>query len=111
MRYDFPATEFFTATGVDSAATSTALVAANPDRVGLIIENVSTAILYVKFGGGTAANTKTGCNIAIPANSRYVETGPVYQGALSGIWASANGYCVVTELESAGTAASLGSLG
>lgn len=110
MRYDFPASEFFTATGVDSSASSVALVAANPDRIGLIIENVSTAILYVKFGGGTAANSKTGCNVVIPANTRYVMTDTVYQGALSGIWAAANGFCVVTELESAGTPASLGTL-
>lgn len=110
MRYDFPATAFKTETGVDSSASSVALVAANEDRIGLIINNVSTAILHVKFGGGTAAITKTGCHVSIPANTCWEMQGPVYQGALSGIWASANGFCVVTELESAGTADTLGTL-
>lgn len=110
MRYDFPATAFKTETGVDSSASSVALVAANEDRIGLIINNVSTAILHVKFGGGTAAISKTGSTISIPANTLWTMQGPVYQGALSGIWAAANGYAVICELESAPAAGTLGTL-
>lgn len=86
-----------TVTSVNSSASSVALIAANPDRNGLIVGNASTAILYVKMGGGTATATTSGHSIQIPSLGHH-DFGR-FKGALSGIWATANGSAQITELE------------
>lgn len=85
-----------TVTTVSSSASSKALIAANPDRNRLIITNASTAVLYVLLGGGTAtATTAHSWRLASLASKDF----GAFRGAVSGIWASANGSAQVTELE------------
>lgn len=82
-------------TSVASSASSVSLIAANTRRNGLSIQNTSTAILYVLLGGGTATAT-TAHSVQIPANG-YYEVPYGFTGAISGIWASANGQANLTE--------------
>lgn len=93
-----------TITSVASSTDSVSLIAANPDRTGLIISNASTAILYVRIGGGTATATTSGHSFQLPtlANSNTILSqmgGRAWKGAVSGIWASANGSAQITEME------------
>lgn len=83
-----------TYTTVASSATSVELLAANPQRRKLIIQNTSTAILYVDFTGGTATST-TAHSIQLASNANY--TIDNYTGPVSGIWATANGSANLTE--------------
>lgn len=83
-----------TQTSVASSASSVALIAANKARKALIIQNTSTAILYVLFGGGTATAT-TAHSVQLAANTSYAIEG--FTGAVSGIWAAANGQANMTE--------------
>lgn len=82
-------------TTVASSATSASLIGANPARKTLIIQNTSTAVLYVKLGGGTATAT-TAHSIQLASNAYVIIEG--FTGAVSGIWASANGQANLTEL-------------
>lgn len=82
-------------TSVASSASSVTLVAANPKRRGLIITNASTAILYIRFGGGTATAT-TGHSVQVPTLGTYTLPFP-FTGAVTAIWASANGSAQITE--------------
>ena len=84
-----------TQTSVASSASSVSLIAANAQRRGLAIQNTSTSILYILFGGGTATAT-TAHSVQIPSNG-YYEVPYGYTGAVSGIWASANGQANMTE--------------
>lgn len=84
-----------TLTSVASSASSVALLGANTKRKTLIIQNTSTAILYVLLGGGTA-NATTAHSIQMAANTNVILEG--FTGAVSGIWASANGQANLTEL-------------
>lgn len=81
-------------TSVPSSGTSGALIAANPKRKSILIQNTSTAILYVLFGTGTATAT-TAHSLQMAANTSYLVEG--YTGALTGIWASENGQANLTE--------------
>lgn len=87
-----------TLSNVTASATSVQLLAANTARLGVVIYNDSTAILYVKFG--TTAST-TSYTLEVP-NEDWValpgEMGVVYTGRIDGIWAAANGACRITEL-------------
>ncbi len=83
-------------TSVASSGSSGALIAANPKRNGLIIHNNGTGILYILLGGGTATAT-TACSVQL-ATLASVDLGN-WHGAVSGIWASANGSAQITELE------------
>jgi len=85
-----------TVTSVASSASSVTLIAANPDRNDLWITNKSTAILYLLLGGGVATAT-TAHSIQMAANTN-INLGK-FRGAISGIWASANGSAQITELE------------
>lgn len=86
-----------TVTQVASSITSGALSASNGSRKGWMIFNDSTAILYLLYGSGTASSTNY--SVKIPAQSLFeMPTNPVYTGALSGVWASANGFAYVTEV-------------
>lgn len=85
-----------TITSVAGSISSVTLVSANPGRKRLVIGNASTAILYVRLGGGTATAT-TGHSIQIPSLGNYSLEG--FTGAITGIWAAANGSAQITELE------------
>jgi hypothetical protein len=85
-----------TVTAVTSTTTNgTTLQAANTSRVGLYIFNDSTAILYVKLGTGA---TPTDWTIRLAAGGFYELPTPYYRGAVSGVWATANGFARVTEV-------------
>lgn len=84
-----------TYSSVGSSASSVALVAANPNRKKLIIQNTSTAILYVDLTGGTATAT-TAHSKQMASNTSWELDN--FTGAVSGIWASANGSANITEI-------------
>lgn len=87
-----------TTTSVTSVATSTTLKAANAARTGITIANDSTAILYVLLGTGTASATNYTFALAAKGTVAADRTVSGYTGAIQGIWASANGFAMVTEV-------------
>lgn len=84
-----------TTTSVASSATSVTILAANANRRGFSISNVSTAKLYLSFS--TPATTAN-CFIEVPAGAFLLLDQQLIVGsAIYGIWASANGAAQVTE--------------
>jgi hypothetical protein len=84
-----------TTTSVASSASSTAIIAANSNRKGLSISNISTAKLYLSF---TNAATTANCFIEMaPGEFRLFDQQLIFANAIYGIWASANGAAQVTE--------------
>ncbi|UZJ58562.1 hypothetical protein OKW98_18465 [Pseudomonas sp. KU26590] len=81
-------------TSVTSAAANTTLLAANAARRGATIFNESTSVLYLKLG---SASSITSYTVIIAANG-YYEVPFGYTGAITGLWASANGAARVTEV-------------
>lgn len=79
-------------TGVDS---STTILAGNSARVWATIWNNSTAILYIKLGGGTA--TATSCTKKLIADEFY-EIPAWFVWPITGIWAAVNGAARITEI-------------
>lgn len=84
---------------VASSASAVTILAANGNRKGAAIYNASTQILYL----GLSATTPTASlyTVQIPASGYYempINHGGVYTGIIRGIWASANGAALVTEL-------------
>jgi len=84
-----------TLANVASSATTVTLMASNTARIGFVIYNDSTAILYVKFGATASATSFTyfvnpGDTLDIPITR--------YTGVIDGIWSSANGNARVTEI-------------
>jgi hypothetical protein len=83
-----------TRSDVTSVATTTTILAANANRLGAVIYNDSTKLLYLKFGA-TASLTdftvvlRQGDNYEVPFN---------YTGRIDGIWSAANGAARMTEL-------------
>lgn len=85
-----------TQTSITSSTSNQTLLAANTTRLGLIIYNESTAVLYVKLGV-TASTTSYTWQIAAGGVLQFF--GPVmYCGEIDGVWASANGFARITEL-------------
>lgn len=83
-----------TSTIVPAAIASTVLLAANPDRKGVIFHSGSTAVLSVKLGADATATDR-----AFPLGlGDYYELPFGYTGIISGIWSAADGNLVVTEL-------------
>jgi hypothetical protein len=83
-------------TQVASVETSTTILAANGNRVGAVITNTDTAILYLRLDGGTV--TAANHSVQIAANGRY-EVPYQFSGLITGIWAgsSGSGHANVTE--------------
>lgn len=86
-----------TLTTVASSATSVSILASNKARRGACIVNASTAILYLRLDS-SAATTTTGHSVQLPTLA-YYEVPFGYTGAITGIWASANGSANITEFE------------
>jgi hypothetical protein len=85
-----------TLANVSDTDSSTTLAAANADRIGLIVVNDSTAILYLKYG---SAATSTSCTYILGAGATWEMPHPIYVGLVAGVWASnASGAARVTEL-------------
>jgi hypothetical protein len=83
-----------TTASVNSSATNVTLIAARKGRIGAVIHNASTQVLYVKLGATASASDYT-YKIAADA---HVEVPFYYSGQVDGIWASANGAAKVTEV-------------
>ena len=84
-----------TTTSVASSATSVTILAANVNRKGFSISNISTSKLYLSFANpATTAN----CFIEVPAGAFLLLDQQLIVGsAIYGIWVSANGTVQVTE--------------
>jgi hypothetical protein len=78
---------------VASSASTTPLIAAGVGVHGRIVYNDSTAVLYL---ANAATASVTAYTVQIPAQGTYSFPEPLYSGAVSGIWASANGNARVT---------------
>jgi hypothetical protein len=81
-------------TSVASSITSVTLLAANPSRKGFILYNNSTKTANVAFAATASLISFT---LIMPAMS-YFEGQTLYTGAVSAIWATANGAMLVTDL-------------
>lgn len=82
---------------IASSVASVTLLAANANRLGAIIVNDSTQILFLKFGT-TASSTSYSAPVAISKGTFEVPFG--YTGIITGSWVSANGFAYCTELTS-----------
>lgn len=84
-----------TLANVAGSASSVTIFAANGGARGRAVYNDSTAVLYLKFG--SAAATTTSYTVQLAAGAYYEFPQPLYGGACTGIWASANGAARTTE--------------
>lgn len=84
-----------TLTSVTSSASDGTILAANTLRKGVIIDNESTAVLYLLLAVGTSSTSVY--SIRVPANGNFSLVPGEYTGVIKGIWASANGFARVTE--------------
>jgi hypothetical protein len=84
-----------TTTRVASSASSVTILAANANRKGFSISNISTSKLYLSF---TNPATTANCFIEVPAGAfLLLDQQCIVPNAIYGIWASANGAAQVTE--------------
>jgi hypothetical protein len=88
-----PTSSTATAVTVPSSITAGVLIAANPSRKALTIQNVSTAILYLDFDGNVST---TSYAVRLVAGANY-EAPINFTGAVHGIWAAANGSAEIRE--------------
>lgn len=84
-----------TTTSVASSSSSVTILAANTNRRGFSISNVSTSKLYLSFSNpATVANSW----IEVPAGAfLLLDQQLIVPNAIYGIWASANGTAQITE--------------
>lgn len=84
-----------TTASVSSSATSVGILAANSNRKGFSISNISTAKLYLSF---TSPATTANCFVEVPAGAfLLLDQQMIVGSAIYGIWDSANGAAQVTE--------------
>jgi hypothetical protein len=89
------ATRTPTTTRVASSATSVTVLAANANRKGFSISNISTSKLYLSF---TSPATTANCFIEVPSGAfLLLDQQMIIGSAIYGIWESANGAVQVTE--------------
>jgi hypothetical protein len=82
-------------TSVASSITSVSLAAANANRKGMILYNDSASMAYVAF----ASSATTALYTVKMAPRGYFEMGlPIYRGAMSVIWDTADGSMKATEI-------------
>ncbi len=81
-------------TPVASSTSAVPLFAANARAKGRTIYNDSSAILYVAFTTGASSTNYT---VQLAAGAYYEFPQPVYAGAVTGAWATANGNARTTE--------------
>lgn len=81
---------------VSASTASQVLLDARAGRMGAMVHNDSSAILYLTLGPG--ASSPSAFTVAIPANGYYEAPPPGYEGAITGAWSAANGAARVTEL-------------
>jgi hypothetical protein len=80
---------------VGASVTSVTLLAANAARKGATVYNTSTSWLFVRLGA--VANTTSGFSAKLPPEG-YLELPFGWTGLVDGIWLSAVGGALVTEL-------------
>lgn len=90
-----PAATTGTRTSVAAATSSTPVLAANTARLGGIVWNDSTAVLYVGLGATTVSATSYTWQV-MPGG--YLELPANWTGQVLGIWSAVNGNARVTEL-------------
>jgi len=95
-----------TAYALDSAATGTVttniastigtvvLAGAQVKRTNLAIYNASTQPMYMKLGSGAKATDFT---LMMVGSGYYELPRPVYNGQITGVWVTANGFAMVSE--------------
>lgn len=83
-----------TQSSVASSASDVTILASNANRLGAIVYNDSTQILYLLLAAATSSSTVYSVQLA---TNDYYEVPAFYTGILKGIWASANGNARVTE--------------
>jgi hypothetical protein len=93
---DPPTASAVALSNVTSAATNGTLLAANADRIGVLVQNDSTATLYLKYGETASA---TSYSVRMEPGSYWEMPQPIYKGIIDGIWSAANGAARITELE------------
>ena len=76
--------------------TSTLVIAANPNRLGLVIYNNSANSLYLAYG--SAANSNTNMTRILATYTQFAMEFPIYSGAIYGIRNSGSGICMCTEI-------------
>jgi len=85
-----------TLSSVASQDTNISLLAANVNRIGLLVFNDDTGTLYLKYG--TTASTSS-YTVQIPGGGYWEMPLPAYVGAIDGIWVtSGSGSVRMTEL-------------
>lgn len=83
-------------TSVAGSATSVTIKASNTSRVGLIVVNDSSSVLYLAYAATAAANAYT---YRLNAYETFeMPPSMIYTGLVTGIWATATGNAYVTEL-------------
>ena len=85
-----------TLSNVNSSASNGTLLASNADRIGVLVFNDSTAVLYLKYGATASASSYS---VKMEAGSYWEMPQPIYTGIIDGIWSAANGAARITELE------------
>jgi len=84
-----------TGTLVAAATTTTTLLGAEPHRKMVSIYNDSTAVMFMKLGGGAASNDFT---IRMAADSFYeLPDNGMYTGSITAVWVSATGSAQVAQ--------------
>jgi hypothetical protein len=87
-----------THTAVNVAATSTSVIAANTNRVGLLLVNDSDTVIYIKLGAAAVANQGIRINANGSSFEMNAELGNLCNSAVYGIHASTgNKVLLVTE--------------
>ena len=84
-----------TPANVASSASSVTLIAANTARLAATIYNDSTQVLYVNFGASAAS---TAFVVKMQPDQYYELPQPAYNGVVTGIWSSSNGFGRVCEM-------------
>jgi hypothetical protein len=85
-----------TLSNVASQDTNINLLASAGTRRGVIIHNDDTGVLYVKYGSTASTTSYT---VKIPVDGYWEMPGPIYTGAIDGIWVtSGSGSARITEL-------------
>lgn len=82
---------------VPASTSSVSLLGANASRKMVAIMNDSASVLYVKFGT-TASSSSFTYKVPAQQTLELPSAGVIYTGALDGIWASAVGNAVITEM-------------
>jgi hypothetical protein len=72
------------------------IAAANTSRLGAIVYNDASAVLYLKYGTGASFDSYT---VPVAAGATFVLPLPTYTGEIDGVWGTgASGTLYVTEL-------------